>query len=148
MARVRRLLRHLRIEEAKRKRRCYGNKQHAIQARERCLVIENPDFPGVKNYCLQCADNILDQLEADMWTLRDKLFRFTKSSWRAYVIEKDNNGKISEELKAEIMFPDSTSMGRAPMQPNQPELPLDQPTLEQPPLATNARTKTVGRSNE
>lgn len=124
MARVRRLLKHLQVEQAKRKRRCYGNRQHSIGSGERCLVIGNDDFPGGKNYCLRCADNILDQAEADIWSQRDKLFRFNKSSWRAYVLEKERDGNISAELQAEIMSPHSTSMGRGPMPPRQSELPL------------------------
>ncbi len=138
MGNVRKLLKQLEVQEAKRKRKCHGNGKHAITAGQRCLVIENQDFPGGKNYCVRCADSILDQAEADVWQQRNELFRFSNGSWRAYVLEKERDRSAQIEMNPDLMSPQSTSMGRAPMESSrQVSLDLEslsesEETLEEP----------------
>jgi hypothetical protein len=59
MPAVRDVLKHVRVESAKRKRKCNRNAEHVIAAGEPCLVIRNDDGLGSKNYCSACAAEIV-----------------------------------------------------------------------------------------
>lgn len=73
MARVRRALKDLVVEDARRRRKCHHNPKHSVAMGELCLVIRNPNGEGQKNYCTRCALEILDAAEDDLERLRSEL---------------------------------------------------------------------------
>lgn len=58
------ILKHVCIEIAKARRRCYRDQSHQIVKGERCLVIKEGSFGGAKNYCRACAAAILTAAES------------------------------------------------------------------------------------
>lgn len=61
MGKTRDILGHVFVDVAKRKRKCHHkSKEHAIVEGQRCLVIRESDGLGHKNYCVQCAHEILE----------------------------------------------------------------------------------------
>lgn len=71
MARVRRVLSLLCIEEAQRKRICYHDRRrHSIEKGATCLVIREASGEGRTNCCLPCGLEILDQAADDLDRLR------------------------------------------------------------------------------
>jgi hypothetical protein len=69
---VKNVLKHVRVEQAKRKRRCGRNPtKHPIKAGEHCLVVQNgQDTP---NYCLACAGEILSLAQTILDELKNSL---------------------------------------------------------------------------
>jgi hypothetical protein len=72
MPAVKKILKHVRVERARRKRTCGRNRaNHVIKAGENCLVVQNgQDAP---NYCLVCGSEVLrvaqlalDELKKDL----------------------------------------------------------------------------------
>lgn len=60
MSKVRDVLIHVSIGTAERKRICHHNrKEHSILKGTSCLEIKDPATGGVKNYCPECAAEIL-----------------------------------------------------------------------------------------
>lgn len=58
MPAVKNILKHVRVEQAVRKRTCERNRvKHIIKAGDHCLVIQ--DGQEVPNYCFNCAGEIL-----------------------------------------------------------------------------------------
>jgi hypothetical protein len=75
VAKIRQLFNAASIETAKRRRICHHNrKKHSIQAGERCLVLKDPSSGAAKNYCVECARDILTRAEVDLVDLRTQLF--------------------------------------------------------------------------
>lgn len=71
MPQVKRLLKDASIEVASRKRICHRNRAgHEIAMGDSCLVVKEPEG-GKRNYCAQCAAEILDQAADDLHILRD-----------------------------------------------------------------------------
>jgi hypothetical protein len=66
MPATRRVLKHLAIEAAKARRKCYRKQEHAIRKGEACLVVREDSGLGKKNYCSSCAAEILQQAQADL----------------------------------------------------------------------------------
>jgi hypothetical protein len=61
MAAVRDIIAHVDVEIASAKRICHRNRQnHSIAKHDKCLAIRDADG-GRKNYCLECAAEILDK---------------------------------------------------------------------------------------
>jgi hypothetical protein len=72
MPKVKQVLKHVGVETAQRKRKCYWKPtKHVIAAGDDCLVISEA---GTKrNYCPECAEPILDAAEDDLDRLRVEL---------------------------------------------------------------------------
>lgn len=64
------ILKHVSVEIAKARRRCYRDQDHQIVKGERCLVIREGSFGGSKNYCCACAAAILAAAELKQAALR------------------------------------------------------------------------------
>lgn len=74
MPQVRRILNACTVETARRRRVCHrARKHHSIEQGMHCLVIKDPVSGGSKNYCQECALEILDQAGDDLRSLRDAL---------------------------------------------------------------------------
>lgn len=74
MAKTRQLLNGASVEMAKRRRICHHNRnKHSIAANTKCLVVKDPASGGSKNYCAQCAADILARAETDLVALRVEL---------------------------------------------------------------------------
>ena len=74
MAAVRHVLKHVAVEQAKRRRKCHRKPgKHSIAQGESCLVIKDEATMGSKNYCLKCATEILDLAGEDLDKLRADL---------------------------------------------------------------------------
>jgi hypothetical protein len=67
------ILKHVSIEVAKAKRKCYRNRQHSITKGTLCVVVEESSFRGSKNYCIVCSQEILEAAELKVLTLRSSL---------------------------------------------------------------------------
>jgi hypothetical protein len=68
------VLKHVAVEEAQRKRKCYRKPAvHEIAKGELCLVIKDGASGGKNNYCPECAEPILDQAQNDLDRLRVEL---------------------------------------------------------------------------
>jgi len=67
------ILKHVCVEIAKAKRKCYRDQKHRIAKGERCLVIKEEGLGGSKNYCVTCAGHILNACEAKHSSLRQQL---------------------------------------------------------------------------
>ena len=74
MAKVRCVLRHVKVEVAGGTRRCRRNRSHAVVRGEPCLVIQDDGTPFAKSYCSKCALPILKQCAADLRAIRDNLY--------------------------------------------------------------------------
>jgi hypothetical protein len=62
------------VETAARKRICHHNrKKHEITGGTECLVVKDPASGGSRNYCPECAAEILDRAEEDISALRAQL---------------------------------------------------------------------------
>jgi hypothetical protein len=73
VAKVRQLFNRIDVETAKRVRICHHNRRkHSIAKGDRCLVINEADG-SKKNYCVECATDILDRADEDLVELRDEL---------------------------------------------------------------------------
>lgn len=74
MAAVRRVLKDVLVEIAKKSRVCHRNRDdHSIKAGDACLVVRDPMSQGSKNYCRKCAKEIVDQAAADLTNVRSSL---------------------------------------------------------------------------
>ncbi len=74
MARVRDVLRHVRVEIAERKRTCHRKKgEHEIQSGELCLGIYEGSPLRRRNYCRECATPILALAGKQLGELHKKL---------------------------------------------------------------------------
>jgi hypothetical protein len=74
MAKVKQVLKHVSVEAAQRKRKCFRKPNaHEITKGELCLVIKDGASGGKSNYCLECAEPILDQAQGDLDRLRVEL---------------------------------------------------------------------------
>ena len=59
MATIRNILRHVRLEIAKKRRRCHHKAAHKITKGTVCLVVVD-ERGGKNNYCSECAKPMLD----------------------------------------------------------------------------------------
>lgn len=74
MPTIRRILKHIAVEQARGTRRCRRDRNHRIAAGEHCLSIQDDGSPFSKSYCARCALPILKQCAADLRTIRDGLY--------------------------------------------------------------------------
>lgn len=71
MPQVKQVLKHVSVEEAQRKRKCYRKPSaHEITKGQACLVVKDGTSGGARNYCPACAEPILDKAQQDLDTLR------------------------------------------------------------------------------
>jgi hypothetical protein len=64
MPKVRDILIHVDVETAAAKRKCHHKpKKHSIAKGEPCLVVRGGPYNASKNYCRQCASEILRHLD-------------------------------------------------------------------------------------
>lgn len=74
MPKTRQVLKHVSVETAQRKRKCYRKpNEHQIMKDELCLVIKDGASGGKNNYCPKCAEPILNQAQTDLDRLRVEL---------------------------------------------------------------------------
>jgi hypothetical protein len=74
MAKVKQILKHVSVEAAQRKRKCFRKPNaHEITKGEFCLVIKDGASGGKSNYCPECAEPILEQAQGDLNRLRAEL---------------------------------------------------------------------------
>lgn len=59
MSKTRDALIHLSVDVAIKKRKCHHSKKHRITSGQRLLMIRNDGGLGSKNYCVECATEIL-----------------------------------------------------------------------------------------
>lgn len=72
MPKVKQVLKHVSVETAQRRRKCYRKPaKHVIEAGDLCLVVVEAGFK--RNYCPECAEPILDAAEDDLNQLRGQL---------------------------------------------------------------------------
>jgi hypothetical protein len=70
MAKVREILGHVSVDTAKGKRICHRNRRsHSIAKGDVFLAIRDPASGGSKNYCVACAETILERAAADLAAL-------------------------------------------------------------------------------
>jgi hypothetical protein len=75
MAKIREILRHVRVERAERKRTCHRNQaEHVIRQGDPCLAIYDGPRRARKNYCRECAQEILDLAGQDMRRILEELY--------------------------------------------------------------------------
>lgn len=63
------ILKHVQVETAARKRKCHRNKKHFVSKGEPCLVIKEGAFAGSKNYCVECAMEIINAANSKLLSL-------------------------------------------------------------------------------
>lgn len=80
MPAIRRLLNHVTVETAKKRRRCGRSDEHAIAGGDACLVVREPSYQGSKNYCCPCARDILAKAKEDLKNLELSLVGATTAS--------------------------------------------------------------------
>jgi hypothetical protein len=67
MAQVKKLLLHVAVELAERKRRCHRNRRkHVITKGTACLAVFEGPRGTRRNYCLECAGAMLTLAQADL----------------------------------------------------------------------------------
>lgn len=71
MPKLKRLLVNAFVEVAQRQRRCSRNKGHVISHGRKCLVIKENMMK--RNYCLECANVILQKAQIDLGSLAGEL---------------------------------------------------------------------------
>jgi len=69
------ILKHVSVETAKAKRKCYRDASHSIAKGDKCLVIAEGTFQGSKNYCVRCAIDILDAAQQKHSGLKSAITR-------------------------------------------------------------------------
>lgn len=74
MAKVREILGHVEVQTAERRRICHRNREaHVISKGDACLVIREAGSNGRKNYCRECAEDIIERARRDLGELRAAL---------------------------------------------------------------------------
>jgi hypothetical protein len=74
MPKVRDVLVHVSIETALKQRICHRKRgQHSIHAGQRCLVVKDAATGGKKNYCTECAPEIIENARERLDQLRAEL---------------------------------------------------------------------------
>jgi len=74
MAKVRQIIKHVWVEEARGNRRCRRNREHTIPLGGACLVIRDDSGPFTKNYCSECAEPILRQCADNLRSIGGQLY--------------------------------------------------------------------------
>lgn len=72
MAKVKKILKNCGFEKAVRVRHCARDKDHAISAGTKCLIVK--EHMNSKSYCLECAKLIIEHAKSEIETIRIGLF--------------------------------------------------------------------------
>lgn len=64
---------HVSVETARGKRKCHHNRKHSISQGDLCLVIKSGAYNSPKNYCLECATDILSKAKEKLQNLISNL---------------------------------------------------------------------------
>ncbi len=75
MAKPRDILVHVSIDQAVRKRKCHHSKKHGVSAGAKCLLVRERNNLGSKNYCADCAREILGAAGQKLAGLSQELTR-------------------------------------------------------------------------
>jgi hypothetical protein len=71
MAKVKDILIHVVVETAVRQRKCHRSKKHAVSAGAPCMVVKDGLYS--RNYCSDCAKEILGVATSRLTTIRQQL---------------------------------------------------------------------------
>lgn len=71
MAKVKDILIHVIVETAVRQRKCHRTQKHRVSAGTSCMVIK--DGLSRRNYCCECARDILGLASSRLTTIREQL---------------------------------------------------------------------------
>ena len=71
MAKVKDVLIHVIVETAARKRKCHRSKKHSVSAGSACMVVKDGLYK--RNYCGECAGEILSLARARLASIRQQL---------------------------------------------------------------------------
>lgn len=77
MAKPRDILVHVSIDRAIRKRKCHHSRKHGVSAGEKCLLIRERNNLGSKNYCADCAKEIIAAAGQKLAKLSQEFLRST-----------------------------------------------------------------------
>jgi hypothetical protein len=72
MPATRNILKHIKVEIARERRKCHASKAHSIQTGEKHLAVY--EATGRQNICLQCARPVLNIAAAHLQETTDELF--------------------------------------------------------------------------
>ncbi len=71
MPAIRKVLGQVSVETAEKRRKCHRKPgKHSIAKGDNCLVVRGGPYNSPKNYCKECAPEILDKAQADLAKLR------------------------------------------------------------------------------
>ena len=73
MAKIRDILIHVKVSGAIRDRKCHRNSQHHVKAGELFLLVQESQSLGSKNYCKECATEILSLAKSRLDEITRKL---------------------------------------------------------------------------
>jgi hypothetical protein len=73
MAKVRDILIHVSVARAVRSRKCHRKAQHRVQAGELFLLIRDAATLGSKNYCKECAREMLSHARSKLEEISQQL---------------------------------------------------------------------------
>ncbi len=74
MPKVRDVLTHVSVEIASKRRICHRKRnEHSIEKGQVCLVIKDHSMGAKKNYCVECAPEILAVAKARIASLEEEL---------------------------------------------------------------------------
>jgi hypothetical protein len=74
MPKVRDVLTHVSVECAARARICHRNRaEHSIAKGYKCLVVKDPATQGSKNYCGECAKEIINAARTRLAEIEQQL---------------------------------------------------------------------------
>ena len=73
MAKIRDILVHVSVSGAIRTRKCHRNSQHRVEAGEPFLLVREAHSLGSKNYCKECAREILALAKSRLEEITQKL---------------------------------------------------------------------------
>jgi len=73
MPKLRDVLTHVEVETASRKRKCHHSNKHSIPQGDECLVVHGGAYNSGKNYCIECAEKMLDLADKRFAEIRNQL---------------------------------------------------------------------------
>jgi hypothetical protein len=73
MAKTRDILIHVSVDTAIRNRKCHRNSEHRVSAGEAFLLVRERQTLGSKNYCKQCAQDILSAAKLKLDVIGERI---------------------------------------------------------------------------
>ena len=115
MSPLRRILKHVSVFTAARRRKCHRNpKEHSITKGQAFLLIKEQG-QGNKNYCRVCARPILRQAQDDLHRLTTDLYHRENTEMTEQTnLEPSKIAELVEELRSLLKeWPDADQINRA-----------------------------------